>query len=308
MNWKNFEWIGHHKLYRIITIEGAVENTEPLHIGCGPGDLKVLKVFDLIRGEEVPVIPGSSWKGVLRAGAVALAGENELEVCDGLPKATCLKGDEFDPIEKEYPPAQCLEKKLKGILSGEITETGKGVCLLCLIFGTPGLRSHIDFYDSIPISEYKLGYRRSVAISRRTGAATQKALFTVEYVEPGCIFSFKLTAVNLPNYALGLIASVMKDIDLGLIKIGGLKSRGYGTVRFIKKEFKAVISGIKGVRNGVLEALDPYDHEIKVPNSILKGSEAWNFLEKLSHVWTKSVEQIKEVSNKGWKWIESETS
>ena len=314
MSWRDFEWIGHHKLYRIVTIEGAVENIEPLHVGAGKkkgwevADLIVLKVVDPVSGEEVPVIPGSSWKGVFRAEAVAIARQNGLEVCDGLPRATCLEGREFDEIEKNYPPAECLEMKLRSIVEGTISETGKGVCLLCLIFGTPGLRSHVSFYDSTPVSGYRLGYRRSVAISRRTGAAAYGSLFTVEYVEPGSIFNFRLTAVNLPNYALGLLSTVMKEINLGIVKVGGLKSRGYGTVRFIEERFKISVSGIKGVKNGVLEALDPYDCEVEVSSSVLEGSEAWKVLEELSSAWTKSLSKLKEVSRKGWKWVESKAS
>lgn len=314
MNWRDFEWIGYHKLYRIITIEGAVENIEPLHIGAGKkkgwevADLIVLKVTDPKSGKEVPVIPGSSWKGIFRAEAVAIARQNDLDVCDGLPRATCLEGREFDEIEKSYSPAECLEMKLRGIVEGTISEFGKGVCLLCLIFGTPGLRSHVQFYDSVPVGNYKLGYRRSVAISRRTGAAAYRSLFTVEYVEPGSIFNFRLTAINLPNYALGLLSTIMKEINLGIVKVGGLKSRGYGTVKFIEKKFKISVSGIKGVKDEVLEALDPYDFEIKMSSSVLEGSEAWKILEDLASVWIKSLSKLREVSKKGWRWVEPKAS
>jgi len=311
MSLEPFEWIGHHKLLRIVTIEGALENVEPLHVGAGKkkgwevADLIVLKVFDSKREETVPVIPGSSWKGVFRSETVALARQHGLDVCDGLPKATCLEGNEFEEIEKNAPSEESLRLKLQSIAGGNIPGLGKGPCLLCLIFGTPGLRSHVYFYDSFPLGGYRIGYRTSVAISRRTGAAAHGSLFAVEYVEPGCIFGFRFTAVNLPNYALGLISTIMKRIDLGLVKIGGLKSRGYGTVRFLYDKFKITVFGIKGVENGELVPLDPYDYGVKMSENTVEEKEAKRVLEELSSACSKSLEKLKEVSSKGWKWLET---
>jgi CRISPR-associated RAMP protein (TIGR02581 family) len=286
-----FEWIGHHILLRRVVFEGVVENVEPLRVGSGrglaleaPTDLEVLKVRDPRSGQSVPVIPGSSWKGVFRSTAVAVLRTLGINVCDGVPRLSC-------EVEAKELKGLSVQEKLKYFIEG-LPGTGRGLCLLCLVFGTASFTSHVAFHDSVPISsDFKLGYRTGVAIDRRTGGVRRGALYTVEYVEPGARFSFKLEAKNLPNYALGLLAQVIMDIDAGMVKVGGFKSRGFGGVRFNELKIRVLKPGDR-----VLEALDPIDSPVELTGDWRRDLEA------LREAFMNSLDRIRKVSESGWRW------
>jgi len=185
-----------------------------------------------------------------------------------------------------------IDAKLRAVVEGSIP-----ICLLDLIFGGPSILSHVRFGDSLPLNEARLGYRTMVAIDRRTGTARRGALFSVEYVEPGAEFGFRLVATNLPNYALGLLAEVLRDINDGVVRIGGLKSRGFGRV-----EFRELRVRIRDYGGKALRALDPIDEGLDVGADVIEGSDAWRLLNELSNVWRRSLDRLRKVSSKGWKW------
>ncbi len=293
---KPFEWFGHHKILRYVSIEAEVVNEEPLRVGAGkeasvfePVDLVVLKMYDVARRTYIPVIPGSSWKGLFRAHAVRICRALGLEVCDGVPGSTCLRGNDFIDYERRNIS---LESKLDLLINATIR-----ICLLDLIFGGPGFLSHVAFSDSLPVEDFKLGYRTMVALDRRTGVSSRRALFKVEYVEPGARFNFGITTKNLPNYALGLLAEILGDLNNGVIRVGGLKSRGFGRVKIENLVFR-----IREFGGEPLRALDPIDSSVEVASQKLEGKDAWELLNKLIDVWYGSLEKLRMVSENRWRW------
>ena len=304
VSWSSFEWFGHHKLLRMVRVEANVINEEPLRIGAGkvasvfePVDLVVVKVFDPKTGKYIPFIPGSSWKGVFRAHAVKISKTCGLgNVCEGIPNSTCLEGKEFYDYERHGVDERT---KIELILQGSIK-----CCLLCLIFGTPGIFSHVVFHDSMPIFEPKLGYRTMTAISRRTGTVKPGALYSVEYVEPGSKFTFSLEAINLPNYAIGLLMNVIKHIDLGLVKVGGMKTRGFGKVHFENYKLSVyTIDDRYGVVNGKLKALDPIDSDITwSKKAVVKDKEAEKVIDEFINAWNKALPLLKKINDANWRW------
>ncbi len=304
VSWKDFEWFGHHKLFRIIRFEAKIINDEPLRVGAGkatstfePVDLTVVKIFNPKINKYVPFIPGSSWKGVFRAHAVRIAKSHGLDkVCEGVPQSTCLTGNEFHEYERKGIDEKT---KIELIMQGSIRS-----CLLCLVFGTPSILSHIVFHDSMPIEEPILGYRTMVAISRRTGAASPRALYAVEYIEPGSRFTFTMEAINLPNYVIGLLMTIIEHLNLGLVKVGGMKTRGFGKIHF--EDIKLNVLAIHkeyGIVDGVLRALDPIDKDVKwgeVP--ILQGEEAKKAMGEFIQIWKDTIPQLKKVNDNEWRW------
>ncbi len=288
-DWKKWEWLGNHKILRRITVSGEVKNIEPLIIGSGRTRRIRETTYSLVlkyrtdKGETI-VIPGSSWKGVFRATANRIMMINNLYACSGLPRETCLKGKEFEEIEKNenLDFISSIRAKIESIISNKIQ-----LCLLCRIFGSPGYFSHVTFMDSFPINTYKLGYRTMVAINRRTGAAYKRALYSVEYVEPGTLFNFKFIAFNLPNYAVGLLAEVLMEIHHGIVKIGGLKSRGFGRVKFEKINIDIYNPETKSKE--IIKALDPYDEDIKYT------SDSWKLIEEFRRVWRNVSKKLQKV-------------
>lgn len=291
---RDFRWIGFYELLRIVKIEGVATNIEPLRIGAGrsaaltePTDFIVLKVYDKRKDIYVPVIPGSTWKGLLRSHVIAILRTlGFINVCDGLPKMSCsVKSEDLD-ARPNY------DEKLKYIISG-----GSPICLGCLIFGAPGLSSHIEVRDSIALDGWKLGYRSMVAINRRTGAAHPGALFTVEYVEPGAEFPFTLIGYNLPNYAVGLLAEALYDIDRGYVKVGGLKTRGFGAIMFREVRVEVIEPGKRGAVKRY-SPLDPYDKEAD-----LEGKDGWEALKVFINIWREVSDRLREVDKRGWRWV-----
>ncbi len=307
------EWIGHNKLLRVVVMEGTFTNISPLRIGVGkrqaldqPVDLPVLTTIDYKSGVKIPVVPGSSWKGLFRSLCYKIANSNGVRVCEGLPRRTCLRGKEFDYIEKRDVEDEA-EAKRRSILHGN-----PKVCIGCLVFGGPGIRSHVDIADSTPTdpSACRVGYRTCVAIDRRTGASLQRALFSVEYVEPGCTWEFRITLTNLPNYCIGWIAEALREVHNGIVRIGGMKSRGFGAVRFENLRIKVAWpptgepSGMQG--SGVLE-LDPLSEEdvrVKLNKSVATTpSEVEELLNDLAVAWRSKLDWLRGVSNRSWKWV-----
>lgn len=298
---ESFEWFGLHKLKRRVVIRGKVVNEEPLMVGAGratlldPTDLVIAKLRNA-NDEEFPFIPGSSWKGALRSYAIKLMRSQGLEVCDGLPRSTHLKGNEFKRFDESKTPAESITENIANIISG-IANAKPRVCLACMIFGAPGLASHARFYDSYPVGGYRLGYRTMVAIDRRTGTARRRALFSVEYVEPGAEFSFRVELINLPNYAVGVIAESLLDMDNGLLKVGGLKTRGFGWVRIKELSIKVYDYSSGSWLEDSVPGLDPIDSEVRL------GSDWRETLLNFTEAWRASINKLRRVSEAGWRWV-----
>ena len=218
---------------RRTVIEGIVEAVSPLRIGVGRSGgmdpASVVKDTVLKGADGVPVIPGSSWKGVFRSAGERILRERNVTVCSGVGRDYCLNN------------FRKFEEFQDSIRHGRIEEAldifWKYTCLNCKLFGTMSVIGAVKFLDSRAI-DFRLGVRTMVAISRTDGAAARGALVQVEYVEPGSKFTFKLMGENLPNYAIGYLVTIMEQIHEGLVQIGGHKSRGFGFVKFSKLTFR----------------------------------------------------------------------
>ena len=214
-------------------IEGTVEVQSPLRIGVGRSGgfdpASIARDTVLKDANGVPIIPGSSWKGVFRSTGERILRSRNLTVCSGVGRDYCLNNfRKFNDFQES-------------IRRGEIDEALKifwdYTCLNCKLFGTMSVIGAVRFLDSRAL-DFKLGVRTMVAISRTEGAAARGALVQVEYVEPGSRFTFKLIGTNLPNYAIGYLITIMKSIHDGFTQIGGHKSRGFGFVKFVQLTFR----------------------------------------------------------------------
>jgi CRISPR-associated RAMP protein (TIGR02581 family) len=285
---------------REVVFEGSFVAESPLRIGVGREsplgsavDLAVLRIN--LNGKLVPYIPGSSLKGVFRSTAIQLASRKGLTVCSGLSKGTCmdLRYPEFD--------GKTLLDKIKEEIRNRnyrraIELFHEKACLLCKVFGAPSFTGHSEFNDSYPINEKgevldaPVGVRTGIAINRRTGAVHMGALYQVEYVEPGARFRFSIRTTNLPNYALGLLAKILRMVNEGWVRVGGFKTRGFGELRVEGLRFAA--SGLT-VQGSKLLAVDEKDKELDLSGNVsstqrgleASGENAWRVLAKLEEVW-----------------------
>jgi CRISPR-associated RAMP protein (TIGR02581 family) len=216
---------------RQTVIEGVLELQSPLRIGTGKSGgfdpASVVRDTVLKDVDGVPVIPGSSWKGVFRSAGERILRNKKVTVCSGVGKDYCLNNfRKFNDFQKSI--SHNVEEALK--IFWDYT------CLNCKLFGTMSVIAAVKFLDSRAL-EFKLGSRSMVAISRTEGAAARGALVQVEFVEPGSKFSFKMIGNNLPNYVIGYLLTIMKSIHDGYVQIGGHKTRGFGFMKFSSLRF-----------------------------------------------------------------------
>ncbi len=263
----DFPFIRKDILVRKVKIYGKVETLSALRIGKGRGETNPLSpaTMQIIRTYDgKPLIPGSTWKGIFRSTGEKIAKEKGIYTCTGLTKQTCM-----DQTLNDSKNSKVLDIFQDYLASNNIDEAIKLVwdytCINCKIFGGPSLYSAVSILDSVA-EKFNIEYRAMIAISRKTGAVTGRALATVEYVEPGSIFPFMLIGNNLPNYALGYIIKIMRYINEGMVQVGGNKSRGFGFVKFHNLTLE--VSDYSG---GKLKALDEMDKEVEI--ELPKNSE-----------------------------------
>jgi CRISPR-associated RAMP protein (TIGR02581 family) len=287
-------------IIREVVLEGYLVAESPLRIGVGREpplgsavDLAVLRIN--LNGKLVPYIPGSSLKGVFRSTAIQLANRKGLTVCSGLSKGTCM-----DLRYPEFDGKTLLEKIQEEIRNRNYRRAielfHEKACLLCKVFGAPSFTGHSKFNDSYPINENgevqdaPVGVRTGIAINRRTGAVHMGALYQVEYVEPGARFRFSIGTTNLPNYALGLLAKILRMVNEGWVRVGGFKTRGFGELRVEGLRFAASGATVQGSK---LLSVDEKDKEVDLSGDVsstqrgleASGENAWRVLAKLEEVW-----------------------
>lgn len=166
-------------------------------------------------GEEVPYIPGSSLKGVLRSRAeqiIRVLAPDEMEVPDLFER----QGES--------------EKEMKKYKSGR--ERYYASDPLTQLFGQTYLAGRLRCADAFPVNgrPLQLNERSHVAINRITGGTQGKALFNPEAVEEGT-FAAEISLVNFAVWHLKLLGALLQDLDEGYILLGGSTTRGYGRVR-----------------------------------------------------------------------------
>ncbi len=254
-------------MIRRVEIKGVVRNVSPLRIGTRDTvDFTSTSKAQLLKTSNgIPYISGSSWKGVFRSTGEAVAKIKGIKVCTGLTKETCVdKLGNFQDLILRNPEVKKIfwEK----------------TCLNCKVFGAPSVLSAVYFFDSFPIN-YKIGVKTIIAVSRESGAVSKGALATVEYVEPNSTFSFLMLGENMPNYAIGYILTIMKEIHNGNSQVGGYKSRGFGFLKFDNVSLRITHYSEKSGSDNLLLPLDEYDSKAEYTQGELKGDE---FFEKNS--------------------------
>ncbi|MGB9622519.1 MAG: type III CRISPR-associated RAMP protein Csx7 [Candidatus Bathyarchaeia archaeon] len=298
-------WTSSSILLRETILEGYLTNTSPLRIGSGREpplgatvDLAVLRIP--YEDKFLPYIPGSSIKGVFRSHATTIARSMGFNTCTGLSKETCMDLKSVrDPDLGEKNLGDYIELKLRrGDSVNAMKAFWENACLMCKIFGSPGYAGKSHFSDAYPIDKdgnilpVRTGARTGIAIDRRTGAVMGHALYTVEYVEPSTRFRFSVRCANLPNYALGLLSTVLRMINTGQAKVGGFKTRGFGEVkvedlRFRNRDFSENIGlTLRSLEDDIDSNVDLRDLiKIEEDWQVAEGDNAWKVLGRLEEAW-----------------------
>lgn len=270
------EWLTHQTIYRVLEFELTYKTRSPLRIGASKGksffspiDLQVMRI--MLNGKEVPYIAGSSIKGVFRSTAEMLLRSYGKRACN---MGQCANETTTNNITRDERLQDAIKEYYRGNTNAkEIINILNEYCLICKIFGSNTYSAHIIFSDAYPTDNVSIGVKTGIAINRRSGAVKGGALYQVEFVNPNSIFHGSIRLINLPNYAIGLILKIIKDmVNNGITRFGGFKSRGFGHVNINIDKIKGfVVEGgklmdIKEVKE--LKPIDEYDKSIERTENI----------------------------------------
>lgn len=219
-------------------IEGIIELTSGLHIGVGRSSEPVGTESPVLKDMDgAPYIPASSFKGPFRATVEAIVRgasfpEDKLWCCSilGNDKEKCIYRDEdIFHATKTQRTKKANESDVEEFL-------WENSCHICRLFGSPFIASRVKFPDMQIRSPWRntmFEIRDGVAIDRDSETQKPRALYNFEVVPPGTQFEFKMIVDNPEDWELGLLLNCLEMFGKGYISLGGIKSRGLGTVKII---------------------------------------------------------------------------
>ncbi|MHA1303608.1 MAG: type III CRISPR-associated RAMP protein Csx7 [Candidatus Heimdallarchaeaceae archaeon] len=222
-------------LRRKINLEGEIELTSGLHIGVGGSleavgtDSPVIKDFN-----GRPYIPGSSFKGSFRAiiEAIVRGGEfpkDKLWCCNimGNDEEKCIHRKEDNYISQNGEEKKATASDVEDFI-------WEKSCHICRLLGSPHIASRVKFPDMPVLGDWDTTMyevRNGVAIDRDSETAKSGALYDFEVVPPGTRFKFDMLIENPEDWELGLLFMGLGLFNKGYAYLGGIKSRGLGTMK-----------------------------------------------------------------------------
>jgi len=235
---------GHHRLERRHSLVGTLECESALHVGAGSGtgsggavgsDSPVAR-----DGRGRPYIPGSSFRGALRASLEALLrglDQSRFRVCNPFEKG------------KDAEDRSCSERVYQERKDREaITETEalklawEGSCPICRLFGQLFLASRVRIAD-LPLDLDRPGVatyvRDGVGLDRDLKTAATGILYEFEAVPPGATFTLRMEVENAEDYEIGLLLTGLELLGEGLFTVGGKGSRGLGAAKLTHLEIRS---------------------------------------------------------------------
>ena len=202
-------------------------------------DIEFIRI-NTAEGETV-YIPGSSLKGVLRAGTEALLAEVKKltpRVCSASEKMCHELADNNKKNTKSKLPY-------------------KNHCPVCRLFGSGNMAAHLEIADVFPyhlddspaVKKSKIekmnGFmsaRTGIKIDRKKGKTKDGALFQYEILGGGELFG-EFTFTNFELYQPGLLFMLFDLSREGFLRYGHSKSRGLGVLDFSVEFIKILQTG-----------------------------------------------------------------
>ncbi len=237
------------------------------HIGGGKGTLSGSNDPVVLTPEELPFIPGSSFKGALRSTVEKLV--PTLPDSAGLFSCCLVElSDEEQLKERPNKEQICSTTRPKYFAKKRRENPGKEreinqeaidkLCHTCLLFGSPFAASHINISDLYMSQEDEwkgiVEIRDGVAIDRDSEKAIDGLKYDFEVVPASAAFALEITLENATSQDLQLISLGLSEFVSGLGAIGGKRSRGLGVCRLDPLDvYTLELTGIaEGDRNTLL--------------------------------------------------------
>jgi CRISPR-associated RAMP protein (TIGR02581 family) len=210
------------------------------HIGGGVGRMTASSSDSpvVLTPEEIPFIPGSSFKGVLRStieklvpmlpgnwfscGLIQLSDEDAKEAQD--------QGRRICPTAWSGDIAQ-EKRKNPGRAEQILEKARERLCATCQLFGSPFVASRVNINDLyMPLREWSsvIEVRDGVAIDRDSEKAKDRLKYDFEVVPSGAEFDLEITLENATTQDLQLLSVGLSEFIHRFGTIGGKRSRGLG--------------------------------------------------------------------------------
>src|SRR5450755_1699986 len=220
---------------------GTLVMQTALHIGGGRATLSNSNSPVVLTPEEIPFIPGSSFKGSLRSTVekfvpvlskgmftCALMEMSDEEMREALeqhePVCSTMRQGEITNRRRENP----------GQAEAILDQARKDLCSTCKLFGSPFAASRVAVNDLyIPEGGWNsaLQVRDGVAIDRDSEKAKDRLKYDFEVVPASASFAFEMTLENVTQQDLQLISIGLSEFVHGFASIGGKRSRGLGACK-----------------------------------------------------------------------------
>jgi len=188
--------------------------------------------------QELPYIPGSSFKGVLRAHLERIlqaVGNSEYKSClitSGIGE--CISVDETLQRQLDLRKESLGDAPDRDMQITQFIEENS--CSTCKLFGSPLLASKVLVRDLLVdettwFNHYEV--RDGVAIDRDKEVVRDGGKFDYEAVPPGTAFSCEIIVENskTEDAELGLLFIGLIEFEHERLAIGGGRSRGLGKVK-----------------------------------------------------------------------------
>ncbi len=210
----------------------------------------------------------------------------EFKICaDGPVLISSKYSGEIDPTKPDIQFLQSLNgnesvfvipgSTIKGVIRNFIENDGKLLDNISIskLFGTVKnngdvtLKSRISFHDAYAnMSNIHTTFRNSTAIHPHTQAALGTSLNNVIAVDKGS-FNAGFTIVNFSYEELYAVLNALEMANVGFVRFGGRKSRGYGKVRI--EDFELTI--IDGFTEDMKEKISCNFENLDKAASYFKG-------------------------------------
>ncbi len=228
----DFRFRSHATLEQLLVFGLRLTCRTGLHIGAGKSAEMVGSDLPVMRDASgQPLLPGSSLRGVLRAGIEAFAGGLALDSARPRPLVPPVaqgNAARSVPQEEIQPEREWAKWNLIDRLFGRIhRKADESPCSFASRLQISDLVSHPaegEPVDGIVAVELRDG----VGINRETRIAANGVKYDLEVVPAGTRFTGRVRFKNPADYEVGLLAQALWMLDEGLLLMGGKSARGLG--------------------------------------------------------------------------------
>lgn len=212
------DWLA--KLADRYLFAGSLVIESGLHVGGGRETLTTTDSAVMKFVDDRPFIPGSSMKGAFRSAV-------ERAVASLAPRVRSCSL--FEGNDDRCPTPKISSEGRAEVSLNELCDT-------CHLFGSPFMASRVRFSDLSVLTETWAGItevRDGVGIDRDSERAVDRIKYDYEVVPSETEFEFRLVVENPDpeRHELGLIAVGLRELEAGMIPLGGIRSRGLGRCR-----------------------------------------------------------------------------